>query len=113
MFKEYEPISEQKIFYKRNYKRKTAGYDKYIFIEMASKMWAIYKNKRTKSKLFIRVHDNEIEKDNIFFNVVDYFLLIESDRRLFEELSPSSFKISKQYLYELKEIQEKYPEYFI
>jgi len=114
MFKEFEPI--QKSFYKMNHKQKTAGYDKYEFLEMADAQWAIFINKRTKSKNFITVVNNKLSMKTIYFdNVCDYFIFTEKQRENYKNKKGNViyFYKTSQYYFELQQIQNKYPEYFI
>jgi len=105
----------QKFFYVQNYKHKTSGYDKYIFVKMLSVNFALYKNQRTNAAKNVKIVQGIPYSSYItyYFSVVDYFIDIESKRVHYTGKFRVIYDKSEQYERELKQIQEKYPEYFI
>ncbi len=102
----YEPLDKYKVIYVSNHKYKTAGYDKLVFKQMVNEKWANYINKRTNKIVQFAVDGNILQSSHkrIYLSVVEYFMEVESRRYR---------NASEQYKKELKDIQNKYPEYFI
>jgi hypothetical protein len=106
---ECEPSEDLKIFYRINSKYRTAGFDKLVFEKMLSCYIALYINKRTGARNLINVTDNTLRVSyKIFKTVQEYFSYMEDkkDAYIYDHLSDQYFK-------ELKQIKEKYPEYFV
>ncbi len=108
-----EPI--QKFFYAMNHKRKTSGYDKWIYVKMLNVNWALYQNQRTKATKQLKIINGYPYSNykNYYFSVVDFFVDIESKKVQYVGKYRVVYGQSEQYERELKQIQEKYPEYFI
>jgi hypothetical protein len=101
-----------------NSKSKTAGYDKYIFYSHSIGDWFVYKNTRTGKK--IRVKSEKHNDKNVIPN--DEFYPINPRRNAFFRTPAEFFAwytkeyegcYNNQFEFELNQIQEKHPEYFI
>ncbi len=117
------PIFSQ-TFYLRN-TSKGAGFRKYIVqavyylpknpikdikYEVSVMLEATFKKTITIEKMIFVNHKLLANRDKIVFkNVVDYFVYIENCNALYV----SHIKAKTQYQFELKQIQNKYPEHFL
>jgi len=97
------------IIYMPNRKSGTAGFDKWVKdseMKTAWSTWVYYKNKRTNEKKQFSVTDGKLETfyKIVFYHIAEYFVwrLKKGDGGYF-----------KNFEHELKNIEEKYPEYFI
>ena len=83
---------------------------------MLTSKYALFKNQRTGKENRITIQDNKIIINNdrlshrIYLSVQEYFSDTES---LIKDFSHFESKCSKQYCFELNQVKNKYPEYFI
>jgi signal peptidase I len=101
-----------------NTKSKTAGYDKYILHTHSIGDWFVYKNTRTGKKIRVKTErrgDTNVIPESEFYSVnprkgkyfrepVEYFNWYLKEYGNF---------YNSQFKFELKQVQEKFPEYFI